>query len=147
MHHDLTSGRLRNDIHEFDIRIYFEDTDFSRVVYHANYVKFFERGRSEFLRHIGITHPELDALDPPLVFVVVELNIRYLKPAVLDDVVTVKTRPAAIKGASFHLEQWMERDSAVLARAQLHVAIIDNTGRPRRLPAEVLARFPKPTVG
>ena len=53
MHHDLTSGRLRNDIHEFDIRIYFEDTDFSRVVYHANYVKFFERGRSEFLRHIG----------------------------------------------------------------------------------------------
>ncbi|MCR6658377.1 MAG: tol-pal system-associated acyl-CoA thioesterase [Asticcacaulis sp.] len=119
------------------VRIYYEDTDFSGVVYHANYLKYFERGRSEYMRLIGVHHHQLAALDEPLAFAVSAINIRYLTPARIDDLVLVKSRLSAARGASFTLDQWVERDGQRLAEAQVQVVCIDLKGRPKRLPKDL----------
>lgn len=131
------SGRITGDHHELPVRIYYEDTDFSGVVYHANYLKYFERGRSEYMRRIGVHHHQLAALDEPLAFAVSSINIRYLSPARIDDLVTIKSRLIVARGASFTLDQWVERDGQKLAEAQVQVVCIDLKGRPKRLPKDL----------
>lgn len=131
------SGRIDGDHHALPVRIYYEDTDFSGVVYHANYLKYFERGRSEYMRRIGVHHHQLAALDEPLAFAVSSINIRYLSPARIDDLVTVKSRLIVARGASFTLDQWVERDGQKLAVAQVQVVCIDLKGRPKRLPKDL----------
>ena len=133
------SGRIDGDHHELPVRIYYEDTDFSGVVYHANYLKYFERGRSEYMRLIGVHHHQLAALDEPLAFAVSAINIRYLVPARIDDLVSVKSRLIAARGASFSLDQWVERDGQKLAEGQVQVVCIDLKGRPKRLPKDLQA--------
>jgi acyl-CoA thioester hydrolase len=141
------SGRIDGDHHELPVRIYYEDTDFSGVVYHANYLKYFERGRSEYMRLIGVHHHQLAALDEPLAFAVSAINIRYLIPARIDDLVTVKSRLITARGASFTLDQWVERDGQKLAEAQVHVVCIDLNGRPKRLPKDLQAGIKAQTTG
>jgi acyl-CoA thioester hydrolase len=133
------SGQITGDHHELPVRIYYEDTDFSGVVYHANYLKYFERGRSEYMRLIGVHHHQLAALEEPLAFAVSSINIRYLTPARIDDLVCVKSRLIAARGASFKLDQWVERDGQTLAEAQVQVVCIDLNGRPKRLPKNLQA--------
>ena len=133
------SGRIDGDHHELPVRIYYEDTDFSGVVYHANYLKYFERGRSEYMRLIGVHHHQLAALDEPLAFAVSAINIRYLTPARIDDLVLVKSRLNGVRGASFNLDQWVERDGQRLAEAQVQVVCIDLKGRPKRLSKDLHA--------
>ena len=86
-----TAGRFDGRDHLLPVRVYYEDTDFTGLVYHANYVRYFERGRSDFLRAIGVGHADLLEEAEPLAFVVSELNIRYLKPARIDDALVVRT--------------------------------------------------------
>ena len=99
------AGRVEGETHVLPIRVYFEDTDFAGVVYHANFLKFCERGRTDFIRLLGIHHQQLAAPDAgdPLVFVVRRIEIDYLKPGRLDDVLEVVTRCAEIGGASLTL--------------------------------------------
>ena len=126
------SGTLKNGVHRLDIRIYYEDTDFSGLVYHANYVRYFERGRSDFLRAIGVGHADLLEQDQPMAFVVAELNIRYLKPARIDDALVVRTVYEQVKGVRLIIRQTVERGGEVLCRAEVTAVCIHLDGRPRR---------------
>ena len=127
-----TAGRFEGRDHLLLVRVYYEDTDFTGLVYHANYVRYFERGRSDFLRAIGVGHADLLEEAEPLAFVVSELNIRYLKPARIDDALVVRTRYEAIKGPRLMIRQTVERDGEVLCRADVVAVCIHLDGRPRR---------------
>ena len=123
------------------IRIYYEDTDFSGVVYHAAYLKFFERGRTEALRAIGIHHSELLARDEPLAFAVTKMTTEWRAPARIDDLLEVRTRFAGAKGARMALEQEIWREETLVARAAVEAACMNMEGRARRLPEEIKAAF------
>ena len=127
-----TAGRFVGRVHHLPVRVYYEDTDFTGLVYHANYVRYFERGRSDFLRLAGVGHAELLEQDEPLAFVVAELNIRYARPARIDDALVVRTRYEAIKGPRLIIRQTVERDGEVLCRADVTAVCIHLDGRPRR---------------
>ncbi|MGH2340912.1 tol-pal system-associated acyl-CoA thioesterase [Segnochrobactraceae bacterium EtOH-i3] len=134
------AGRLVTGGHALALRVYYEDTDFSGVVYHANYLRFFERGRSDFLRLRGIGHRELAAgvHGTPLAFVVRAMELDFLKPARIDDLLIVDTRFEAISGARMVLAQKILRGDEVLVTAGVTIALIDpTTGRPQRIPAAV----------
>ena len=131
-------GVITQGIHSLGVRIYYEDTDFTGAVYHANHVKYFERGRSDFLRVLGVSHTALGALEQPLAFAVTSLTIRYLKPARIDDWILVKTRFESASGVRFKLSQWIERDGIRLCEGEVEVVCIDNEGRPKRIPKSMI---------
>jgi acyl-CoA thioester hydrolase len=114
------------------VRVYYEDTDFSGRVYHASYLRFLERGRTEWLRERGFGHRDL-AASSGVVFAVRTLRIEYLVPAVMDDVLRVETEVAAMRGASIEFRQRVFRDESELASAQVLVAAIRHD-RPVRIP-------------
>ena len=121
------------------VRVYYEDTDFSSRVYHASYLRFFERGRTEWLRGRGMAHREM-AEGSGLVFAVRSLKIDYLAPALMDDLLRVETAVAAVRGASMEFRQLILRGDMKLAAAGVRVAAIQN-GRPARIPAELRRLF------
>ena len=121
--------------HHFPVRIYYEDTDFSGNVYHAAYLKFFERGRTEFLRELGVHHAELAAQG--VAFAVRSMAIEFEGAAHIDDLLSVSTSVARVSGARLVLEQTIARGESVLTRATVVVAAIRTTGGPARLPAVV----------
>jgi acyl-CoA thioester hydrolase len=131
------SGQIIDGEHHLLVRIYYEDTDFSGIVYYANYLKFFERGRSDYMRLAGVHHHELAVLDDPIAFAVISVNVKYRTPARIDDLITVKTRVIEVRGASFLLDQWIERDGVTLVEGQIQVVCIDMNGHPKRMPAHV----------
>src|SRR3954449_2985372 len=98
------SGAIRNGRHVLPVRVYYEDTDFSGVVYHASYLRFMERGRTDYLRLLGVDHRGLfeqtEREAPGFAFVVRAMAIEFLKPARMDDVLTIITAPEEVKGAS-----------------------------------------------
>lgn len=122
-----------------DFRIYFEDTDVTGIVYHANYVKYFERGRTEALRASFSDLGALMEADDPCTFAVAKMDIRFRQPAKLDDVITVVTRLDAAKGAKMVFDQKIYRGEDLLAEGTVVVAVITLDGRPRRMP-EALAK-------
>ena len=134
-------GRFEGREHRLPVRVYYEDTDFTGVVYHAGYLRFFERGRSEFLRMAGIGHAELWASDAPLAFVVARMEIDFVKPALIDDALTVVTAYDVIKGPRIFISQAVQRAGEVLARALVTVACIAADRRPRKPPAFLLERL------
>ena len=140
------AGRIDGETHVLPIRVYYEDTDFAGYVYHANYLKFCERGRSDFIRLLGIDHQSLAAakMGEPGVFVVRHIEIDYLKPAQVDEVLEVVTRCAHIGGASLVLAQEVRRGETVIARARVTVVLVSSTGKPQRIGALIrsaLERF------
>lgn len=118
--------------HRFEVRVYYEDTDFSGNVYHASYLKFCERGRTEFLRSIGVHHAEL--AQEGIAFAVREMQIAFDAAARIDDVLTVETLVEAVSGARLVLDQVIRRGEMVLTRARVTVAAIRLDGRATRLP-------------
>lgn len=124
---------LGADAHRLPLRVYYEDTDFSGFVYHASYLRFMERGRTELLRGLAGDQSELHAEGAGLVFVVRKMNLDYLKPARMDDLIEVHTRSSELRGASMHLAQEVRRGEEVLVRAEVVVACVRN-GRAIRLP-------------
>jgi acyl-CoA thioester hydrolase len=130
------AGRIVDGRHILPVRVYYEDTDFSRIVYHANYLKFCERGRSDMLRLLGIAHRELDSSG--FAFAVRRMTCDFLKPARIDDLLEVVTHPLDIAGARLELAQSVLRATETLFTADVTLALIDASGRPRRLP-EALA--------
>jgi acyl-CoA thioester hydrolase len=129
------SGRLTETGHELVQRVYFEDTDFSGRVYHARYLHFMERGRSDFLRLLGIRHTEFAAHGRA--FAVRHVAIDFLKPASIDDMVTVRTVIEGVSGARVVLRQEVARDGELLAAALVTVVLVDRRGRAGRLPEPV----------
>ena len=135
------SGRFAGSTHILPVRIYYEDTDFSGIVYHANYLRFLERGRTDFLRLAGLDQSVLHA-EGDLVFAVRRMLLDFLKPARLDDVVIVETSIAVMKGASITMAQRIRRGDDTLLTAEVLVAAIRD-GRPARLPDAVRALLPQ----
>lgn len=127
--------------HRLPIRVYYEDTDFSGIVYHANYVRFFERGRSEFLRQAGVTHTELRGYETPIAFAVVRMEIDFRRSARVDDALVVRTQYRSVKGPRMLIRQMIEREGETVAEAMVHVACIDLDGRARRPPKDLLERL------
>jgi len=123
------------------IRVYYEDTDFSGVVYHANHLKFFERGRSDALRQCGVTHTDLLAREEPLAFAVRKMNTEWIIPARIDDALEVRTRFVSVRGARMYLDQELWRGEDLIARADVEAVCMALSGRPRRVPADVAAKF------
>ena len=137
------AGRLVEGGHVLPIRIYFEDTDFSGVVYHARYLEFFERGRSDFLRLAGVHHTELadGKHGEKLVWVVRRMEIDFLGSARIDDILTVDTVTERVSGARIFMAQKISRDGHALVEAKVEAAIVGENGRPRRFPREWIAAF------
>lgn len=126
--------------HLLPIRVYYEDTDFSGFVYHASYLRFIERGRSDFLRLAGVHHRELLAGTggtKPCAFVVRRMSLDFLKPARIDELLEVETRVDTITQATFELRQTVRRDATVVFAATVQVVLVSLDGRPQRLPGSV----------
>lgn len=123
------------------VRVYWEDTDAGGVVYHASYVRYFERGRTEWLRSLGWSQARL-AEEQKVLFSVVNLQIRYHRPARLDDLLELVTQPRIAGGASLLFDQQLLRNEVVVASGSVLVACVDAAGfRPRRLPAAIRTRI------
>ncbi len=127
------AGNLENGTHTLPVRVYYEDTDFSGLVYHAGYLRFLERGRTDYLRLAGIDQSALHAGGEGIVFVVRRMLIDYLKPARMDDILVVETRVAELRGASLVMAQRILRDGEPLVTADVRVAALGQ-GRPARIP-------------
>jgi acyl-CoA thioester hydrolase len=130
-------GEIRDSRHHMQIRVYYEDTDFSGIVYHANYLRFMERGRTNHLRLMGAEQHALFAEarteTPGFAFVVRSMKLDILKPARMDDVLDIVTWPVAVKGASITLAQEVRRGADVLIAAEVRVAFISE-GRAQPIP-------------
>lgn len=133
-HDPIITGRFDGLEHRFPVRVYFEDTDLSGMVYHANYLRFMERGRSDMLRCAGIdqrtTHEAGEG-----VYVVRDIAIRYIAPARLDDALTVVSRLLQVRAASVLIHQRVMRSGEMLTQARVEAAFVAPSGRPKRQPA------------
>ena len=130
-------GTLRNGRHTMAVRVYYEDTDFTGIVYHANYLRFMERGRTNYLRLIGADHRALfeqaEKEAPGFAFVVRHMGIDFKKPAHMDDVLAIVTTPEEVKGASVTLNQKVMRGEDLIVEAHVQVAFVSG-GRARPIP-------------
>ena len=135
--HSALDGEIRDGRHVMAVRVYYEDTDFSGIVYHANYLRFMERGRTNYLRLIGADHRALfeaaAAEAPGFSFVVRHMDIHFNKPAHMDDVLDIVTTPAEVKGASVTLNQKVMRGDDLIVEADVQVAFVSG-GRARPIP-------------
>lgn len=142
---DLTvplSGSLTPEGHVLIQRVYYEDTDFSGVVYHARYLHFMERGRTDFLRCLGVEQAKLHGGEGEgLAFVVHRMEIDFKGSARMDDVLTIVTRSEKAAGAKLSLVQDVRVGERLLIVAKVTVAVVNRAGRPRRMPAELMTKF------
>lgn len=132
----IVDGKGRR--HVLPIRVYFEDTDFSGLVYHGSYIRWCERGRSDFLRLIGNDHRALiggSGGREPSAFVVRRMAIEFLKPARIDEILEVTTRVKETTAASLVLDQRIARDGVELFTAEVMVVLVSRSGKPQRLSA------------
>ena len=132
-------GRFDGGVHLFPVRAYFEDTDLSGVVYHANYLRWMERARSDMLRAVGIDQRAAFEAGEGA-YAVASLSIRYRAPARLGDVLVVASRVLSVR-ASVAIQQTVSRAAQILAEAEVVVAFVAPSGRARRQPAAWVDRF------
>jgi acyl-CoA thioester hydrolase len=133
-------GAFEGREHALPIRVYYEDTDFTGFVYHAGHVRFFERGRTEYMRARGVGHAELLARPDPCAFVVTRMALVFLKAARIDDALVVRTTYDQIRGPRLWVAQRITRGADLLATAEVQIACITETGAPRRPPPDLVAR-------
>jgi len=129
-------GRFEGKIHILPIRIYYEDTDLSGVVYHANYLRFMERGRSEFFRSAGITRLAMLDDAEPTAWTLRKATLEYLRPARVDDLIEVRTACTALTGARMNADQKICLNGQLLTRGAVEACVITLSGKPRRIPEE-----------
>ncbi len=136
------SGEFHSDrVHRLPVRVYYEDTDFSGIVYHARYLHFFERGRTESLRALGIHHSELAAQDDALAFAVRRMNVEFVRAAKVDDILVVETFYKPQKGARLMIGQRIFRGDELIAEADVEAVCIDPSGRAKRPPKAMAAKW------
>ena len=136
-----SAGRFEGRVHLLPARVYYEDTDFTGLVYHANYLRFFERGRSDFLRLAGVRHAALLEAPEPMGFAVNRMSLDFLKAARIDDALLVETVFETIKGPRIFIAQRLRRGEEILVAAEVQVCCISLTGKPRKPPAMLLERL------
>lgn len=135
---DPSTGWLDGREHLLPVRIYYEDTDFTGMVYHANYLRYFERGRSDFFRLAGISHTALLALAEPTAFTIVRIELDFKNAARIDDALLVRTTYDTVQGARLMVSQRITRGETLIAQAQVQAVCIDMKGRARRPPREMV---------
>lgn len=132
------SGWLEDGEHRLRQRVYYEDTDFSGIVYHARYLHFFERGRTDYLRCLGVEQRRLHDFDEEgLAFAVHHMDLKFIRPARMDDILLITTRTARVTGARMVLEQAIYANDTLLTTATVTVVVINKAGRARRMPDEL----------
>ena len=131
---------MSDGVHRLPVRVYYEDTDAAGIVYHTAYLRFAERGRTEFLRVCGFDHRSLRAQAGGN-FIVRNMEIDFASAAHLDDELVVETRIVSVAGASARMEQVVKRDDERIAGLDVRLAFLTPLGRPARLPAEVRQAF------
>ena len=135
-----TAGRFVGTEHRFPVRVYFEDTDLSGVVYHANYLRYMERARSDMLRLAGVDQRSAhDAGEGA--YAVSALSIRYRRPARLDDALVVVTRLMQVRAASVVIHQRVMRETEIVSEAEVTAALVGVSGRPKRQPQAWIEAF------
>ena len=130
-------GRFDGKVHILPIRVYYEDTDLSGLVYHANYLRYMERGRSEFFRAAGITRLAQLEEPEPTAWTLRKVSVEYFRPARIDDLIEVHTRCVSLSGARMTADQKVHLGSALLVHGQVEACIITLTGKPRRIPQDM----------
>ncbi len=137
------AGELTDVGHRLMARVYYADTDFSGIVYHARYLEFLERGRTDYLRLLGVHHSELadGKLGESIVWIVRRMEIDFRSAARIDDILTVETRTAEISGARVKMAQTIKRGDDLLISATVEAAMVNGAGRPRRFPADWIKLF------
>ena len=138
MSEEPSAGAFAGREHRLPVRVYYEDTDFTGVVYHASYVRFFERGRTDFLRASGIGHRELLERSDSCAFVVTRLDIVFRRAARIDDALIVRTTYDRVRGPRLWVTQTITRDDELIATAAVQVACINLAGAPRRRPPDLV---------
>ena len=137
MSNAVLDGEIRDGRHVMQVRVFYEDTDFTGIVYHANYLRFMERGRTNYLRLLGAGHRELfeetEKEAPGFHFVVRHMDIDFLKPARMDDVLEIVTAAEEVRGASITMHQKVMRGDELLIEARVQVAFVSQ-GRAQRIP-------------
>jgi acyl-CoA thioester hydrolase len=133
-----TAGTFDGREHLLPVRVYYEDTDFTGVVYHANYLRYFERGRSDFFRLAGISHSDFLELPEPTAFSIVRMEIDFRRAARIDDALLVRTTYDSIQGARLFVSQRITRGDELIAQAQVQAVCIDLKGRARRPPPQMV---------
>jgi acyl-CoA thioester hydrolase len=128
------AGTLQPNGHHLTQRVYYEDTDFSGFVYHARYLHFLERGRTDYLRCLGVEQGSMMVDGKGLAFVVRRMTIDYLRPARMDDILSITTRPVVVAGARLTLAQSIAIAGTAVIEARVEVAAVDGEGRARRFP-------------
>jgi acyl-CoA thioester hydrolase len=129
-----SAGAFVGREHRLAVRIYYEDTDFTGLVYHANYLRYLERGRSDFLRLAGVDHTDLLQREDPSAFVVTRMEIDWKRPARIDDALLVRTTYDVARGARLEISQSITRGEETLVEAKIFTACITPGGRPRKPP-------------
>ena len=135
------SGWFEGRVHVLPVRIYYEDTDTSGIVYHANYLRYCERGRSDFLRMAGVRHLVMLEGETKLVWTLRRVALDYMRPARVDDLLMVRTRYTEMAGARLVGEQEIYKGAGLLCTARIEAAVITLDGRPRRIPADIRSRL------
>jgi len=136
-----TAGAFDGREHVLPVRVYYEDTDFSGVVYHASYLRFFERGRTEFLRAIGVGHAALLDAPEPCAFALTRIAVSFRAAARVDDTLEVGTKYHSVRGVRIAAAQRILRAGTLIAEADVEVVCIRLDGRPRRPPSELTERL------
>jgi acyl-CoA thioester hydrolase len=136
-----SSGWLDGREHCLPVRIYYEDTDFTGVVYHANYLRYFERGRSDFFRVVGVSHTALLELPEPTAFTIIRIELDFKRAARVDDALLVRTTYDDVKGPRLLVSQRILRGDELIAEAQVQAVCIDLKGRARRPPPGMVERL------
>jgi acyl-CoA thioester hydrolase len=139
--HQHSAGRFSGREHILPLRVYYEDTDFAGVVYHANYVRYLERGRSEFIRAVGASHTSLMQSATPATFVVSGLKMKFVRPARIDDCLEVFTAIQWVRGARVFSRQSIFRGNELILEAAVENVCVTMQGRPRRLPTWMMHRL------
>ncbi|HLY07551.1 MAG TPA: YbgC/FadM family acyl-CoA thioesterase [Rhizomicrobium sp.] len=134
-------GRFEERVHILPIRVYYEDTDLSGVVYHANYLRFMERGRSEFFRCAGILRLAMMDGDEATVWTLRNASLTFYRPARVDELVEVHTRATSLSGARMTADQKIYRAGELLAHGAVEACVVTLTGRPRRIPDDIRAKL------
>ena len=138
---DPSAGWLEGREHCLPVRIYYEDTDFTGVVYHANYLRYFERGRSDFFRLAGISHSEFLTLPEPTAFSVIRIELDFKRAARIDDALLVRTTYDSVTGARLNVSQRITRGDELIAQAKVTAVCIDLKGRAIRPPRLMIERL------
>ena len=131
------SGIIKQKTHFFQIRVFYEDTDFSGIVYHANYLKFAERGRTNFLRLLGVNHSDLINSDEPKYFVVYKMNSKFIGTSTIDDILEVRSNFKGIEGVRLKIDQDIYKEDKKVFSANIESALLDKSAKPIKFPNDM----------